>query len=60
MAEFIEFSAEVKREGDRYKVTCPEIGISLTSKDQVEALEIMKRWAHSLVDSFIPKDLINT
>jgi len=60
MAEFIEFSAQVKKEGDCYRVTCPEIGISLTSKDQLEAIDLMKRWAHSIVNPFIPKDLINT
>jgi hypothetical protein len=60
MAEYLEFSALIKREGDRYRVTCPEIGISLTSSDQVEALEVMQRWAHRLVDPLIVKDLENS
>ena len=58
--DYIEFSAEVKREGDRFRVTCPEIGLTLTSRDQIEALEIMQRWTYAIVDPLIPKDLQNT
>ena len=60
MEEFLEFTAQVKREGDRFRVTCPQIGISLTSSDEIEAVEVMKRWAYALVDPLIVKDLNNS
>lgn len=59
MEEVVEFTARVTREGDRYRVTCPQIGITLTSTDQLEAVEVMKRWASALVDPLIVKDLSN-
>ena len=60
MDGFLEFTAFIRREGTMYRATCPEIGLSITSSDQDEALEYLKRWAKSILDPIIPADLVNT
>jgi hypothetical protein len=60
MVESIEFTAQIQKEGDRYRLTCPEIGLSLTSSDKAEALWVLQRWTKALVDPLIPKDLVNS
>ncbi|MGA1873940.1 MAG: hypothetical protein ACMUHY_09755 [Thermoplasmatota archaeon] len=59
MDGFLEFTADIRREGSRYRATCPEIGISLTSSDYDEALEYLKKWTKALVDPLIPGDIEN-
>jgi len=60
MDGFLEFTALIKREGAKYRAICPEIGLSVTSTDEDEALEYLKRWAKSILDPLIPTDLVNT
>ncbi|MGA1819606.1 MAG: hypothetical protein ACMUHU_01210 [Thermoplasmatota archaeon] len=50
MEGVLEITATIRKEGDHFYATCPEIGLSLTSTDQDEALEYLKRWATSIMD----------
>jgi len=60
MVDALEFTAVIDKVGDRYKATCPEVGLSLTSKSSREALSVLHRWTRALVDPIISKDLVNT
>ena len=60
MDGFLEFTADIRREGSKYRATCPEIGLSLTSNDYYEALEYLRKWTKALVEQYIPIDLKNT
>lgn len=59
MSEYLEFSATIRKLDETYEIKCPEIGLSLTSRDQDQGLEIMKKWTRSIVDDLVCKDIVN-
>lgn len=60
MDDGLELTAVIDKKGGKYQATCPEIGLSLTSSDHKKALEILHRWARSIMDPIIIKDNVNT
>ena len=60
MDDYLEFTATVTKQEDTYEISCPEIGLSLTSMDQTIGLETMKKWTRALVDDLICKDNLNS
>ncbi|MBN1389868.1 MAG: hypothetical protein JXA22_04405 [Candidatus Thermoplasmatota archaeon] len=60
MDGILEFTADIRKEGSKYRATCPEIGLSLTSSDYLEALEYLRKWTKAVVEPYIPKDMKNS